>query len=80
MACAVQTTLPRGKGSTTLEFKVNILRPIPMGMTVEAMGKVQHSGRSTGVAFGELRGKEDGRLYATGSTTCIVLTLPSPSG
>ncbi|MCT4555223.1 MAG: PaaI family thioesterase [Pelagimonas sp.] len=80
MGCAVQSTLPKGKGYTTLEFKVNILRSIPLGMTVTAVGTVQHTGRSTGVATAELRGKEDGRLYATGSTTCIVLTLPSPAG
>ena len=27
MACAVQTTLPKGKGYTTIEYKVTILRP-----------------------------------------------------
>ena len=31
MACAVMTTLPAGKIQTTLEFKVNIIRPIPTG-------------------------------------------------
>ncbi|MGR3473389.1 MAG: PaaI family thioesterase, partial [Sulfitobacter sp.] len=31
--------------------------------------------RSTGVAHGEIRGVEDGKLYATGSTTCIVMKL-----
>lgn len=32
-----------------------------------------HSGRSTGVASGELRGIKDDQLYATGSTTCIIM-------
>jgi len=27
MACAVQTTLPKGKGYTTVEYKITILRP-----------------------------------------------------
>lgn len=73
MACAVLTKLPKGVGYTTLEFKVNILRAIPLGMTIDAIGVIDHVGRSTGVSHGEIRGVEDGRLYATGSTTCIVL-------
>lgn len=76
MACAVQTTLKAGQIYTTLEYKVNIIRSIPVGTTVHAVGTVQHSGRSTGVATGEIRGRDDGRLYATGSTTCIVMDGP----
>lgn len=74
MACAVMTMVPKGSFYTTLEFKVNITRPIPSGTKVEAIGTVLHGGRSTGVATGEIRGAEDGRLYATGSTTCIIMT------
>lgn len=73
MACAVMTTVPKGSFYTTLEYKVNITRSIPLGMLIEATGIVQHGGRSTGVANGEIRGVEDGRLYATGSTTCIIM-------
>ena len=73
MACAVMTRVPKGSVYTTLEFKVNITRAIPLGTAVRATGTVQHSGRSTGVAAGEIRGIEDGRLYATGSTTCMIM-------
>lgn len=73
MACAVMTRVPKGSHYTTLEFKVNITRPIPLETRVHAIGEVQHAGRSTGVARGEIRGAEDGRLYATGSTTCIIM-------
>ncbi|GAA6182062.1 PaaI family thioesterase [Shimia sp. NS0008-38b] len=76
MACAVQTSLKAGQIYTTLEYKINILRPIPVGMTVHAIGKVQHVGRSTGVSNGEVRGVDDGKLYATGSTTCIIMANP----
>lgn len=72
MACAVMTTVPRGSWYTTLEYKVNITRPIPLGTEIEAEGLVQHSGRSTGVAQGAIRGLADGRVYATGSTTCLI--------
>lgn len=73
MGCAVMTKLPRGRAYTTLEYKVNITRPIPEGMEILAEATAQHVGRSTGVANGEIRGAEDGKLYATGSTTCIVI-------
>ncbi|CUH63840.1 putative domain 1 [Thalassovita gelatinovora] len=75
MACAVMTKVPKGSTYTTLEYKINILRPIPLGMKIEAVGTAQHVGRSTGIAIGEIRGVEDGKLYATGSTTCIVMKL-----
>ena len=75
MACAVMTAVPRGSVYTTLEYKVNIVRPIPLGTQVDAIGVLQHAGRSTGVAVGEIRGVEDGKLYATGSTTCIIMKI-----
>jgi uncharacterized protein (TIGR00369 family) len=75
MACAVMTRVPRGAVYTTLEYKINIIRPIPLGMMIECEGLVDHSGRSTGIAHGEIRGLEDGKLYATGSTTCIIMDM-----
>jgi uncharacterized protein (TIGR00369 family) len=74
MACAVMTTLPAGKIQTTLEFKINIIRPIPTGVTVDAIGTVEHSGKSTGVAVGSLVDITTGKLYASSSTTCIIMT------
>jgi len=75
MACAVMTAVPKGAIYTTLEYKVNIVRPIKLGVQVDAIGILQHAGRSTGVATGEIRGVEDGKLYATGSTTCIIMQI-----
>ena len=75
MACAVMTKVPKGSSYTTLEYKVNITRSIPIGMEVSARGWVQHVGRSTGVAAGEIRGVRDGNIYATGSTTCIIIKI-----
>ena len=74
MACAVMTTLPMGKIQTTLEFKVNIIRPIPTGVQVDAIGIVEHSGKSTGVAVGSLVDVKTGKLYASSSTSCIIMT------
>ncbi|MCY4337137.1 MAG: PaaI family thioesterase [Litoreibacter sp.] len=74
LACAVMTKVPKGSLYTTLELKVNIVRPIPDGCTVDCTGIVQHAGRSTGISIGEIRGVEDDKLYATGSTTCMIMT------
>ncbi len=73
MGCAVMTKMPKGSYYTTLEYKVNITRAIPLGTRVNAVGTIQHAGRTTAVARSELRGAEDGRLYATGSTTCLIM-------
>jgi uncharacterized protein (TIGR00369 family) len=73
MACAVMTKVPAGSFYTTLEYKVNITRTIPLGCEIEAVGEVQHSGRSTGVSQGWIRGVVDKKLYATGSTTCLIM-------
>ncbi|MGK8232861.1 PaaI family thioesterase [Roseovarius sp. MS2] len=73
MGCAVMTALERGETYTTLEYKVNITRALPLDVPVQAIGTLEHKGRSTAVARGELRGLSDGRLYATGSTTCLVM-------
>lgn len=73
MGCAVMTVVPKGKWQTTLEFKVNITRALRMGTPVIATGTVDHAGQSTAVARGEIRGAEDGRLYASASTTCLIL-------
>lgn len=75
MACAVMTMVPKGSIYTTLEYKVNITRNLPLDTEIEARGWVTHAGRSTGTAFGEIRGVADGKVYATGSTTCIIMKM-----
>lgn len=73
LGCAVMTTVPQGRWYTTLEYKVNITRAVPLGQEVEAVAQVDHAGRSTAVASAVIRGLADGKTYATGSTTCIIL-------
>ena len=75
MACAVQSTLARGLGYTTLEFKVSLVRGITAETgTVQAVGTVVSSGRRVATAEGRLTDSR-GRLLATGTTTCLVLEL-----
>ncbi len=76
MSCAVQSRLPKGSGYTTLEFKVNILRPLLAdGPQVRAIGTAIHVGRRTGTAEGQVIGVDDGKIYATGTATCLVMDL-----
>jgi uncharacterized protein (TIGR00369 family) len=75
MGCAVQTLLDAGEGFTTLELKVNLLRPLLPGMgEVRAIGKAIHRGSRTAVAQGHLE-DQDGRLLAHGTSTCLILDL-----
>ena len=73
MACAVMTTVPKGSIYTTLEYKVNLTRAIPLDTEIHATGIIDHAGRSTGISHGEIRGAKDGKLYATGATTCLIM-------
>lgn len=75
MACAVMTTVPQGSVYTTLEYKVNLTRNLPLGSEIMATGLVDHAGRTTGVAHGEIRGVVDGKLYATGTSTCLIMKI-----
>ncbi len=76
MGCAVHSTLPVGRGYTTLEFKMNFLRAATgTSGLLTATGQVIHSGRQQAVAEGRLS-DESGRLIATASTTCLVFDLP----
>ena len=73
LGCACMTTVPQGSWYTTLEYKVNITRAIPVGTEVDCIASVQHAGRMTAVAEAVMRGSTDGKTYATGSTTCIIM-------
>ncbi|MEO1312449.1 MAG: PaaI family thioesterase [Pseudomonadota bacterium] len=76
MSCAVQSMLPKGTGYTTLEYKVNLLRPMfPDGTEIEAIGTAIHVGRRTGTAEGQIVGLSDGKIYATGTATCLVIDI-----
>lgn len=73
LGCAVMTAVPQGNWYTTLEYKVNITRALALDTEVIATGTLDHAGRTTATAHAEIRGVADGKLYATGTTTCIIL-------
>lgn len=79
VGCAVHTTLPAGKGYTTLEIKVNMLRPLTDATPlVRAEGKVIHTGQQVATAEGRIVGP-DGKVYAHATTTCLIFDVPSHS-
>ena len=72
MGLAVQSTLEKGVGSTTLEFKISLLRPItPDTGPIRAEGLVLTAGRRVGTAEGRITDGA-GRLLAHGTTTCLI--------
>ena len=72
MGLAIQSTLERGVGSTTLELKVSFIRPItPRTGPIRAEGKVINRGRRVGVAEGQVTDGA-GRLLVHGTTTCLI--------
>ena len=76
LGCAVHTLMPAGRGYTTAELSVNIVRAIgAKAPRVRAEGKVIHCGRQLATAEARLFGP-DGTLYAHASTTCLVFDLP----
>ena len=74
MGCCVQTMLPAGKGYTTLEIKANLVRAITLQTgPIRAIGKIVHMGRQTATAEGRIEDSQ-GKLYAHGTTTCLILS------
>lgn len=77
VGCAVHATLPAGRGFTTLELKVNMVRPLNDGVPlVRAEGKVIHVGRQVATAEGRIVGP-DGKLFAHATTTCLIFDQPA---
>lgn len=72
MGLAIQSTLEKGVGSTTLEFKVSFVRPItPDTGPIKAEGKVISCGRRICTAEGRVTDR-NGRLLVHGTTTCLI--------
>ena len=77
LGCAVHTMMPVGRGYTTAELGVNLVRAIgAKAPRVRAEGKVIHCGRQLATAEARLYGP-DGTLYAHATTTCLVFEMPA---
>ena len=77
MGCAVHTMMPLGRGYTTAELSINMVKAITHKVTrVRAIGEVIHCGRQLATTQGRLVG-HDGTLYAHATSTCLVFDLPT---
>ncbi|MEZ5872503.1 MAG: PaaI family thioesterase [Nitratireductor sp.] len=77
LGCCVHTMLPAGIAYTTIEFKVNLVRPMfsETGPVV-CEGKVIHFGRTIATSEATLK-TLDGKLIAHGTETCAIFPLGS---
>ncbi len=75
MTSAIVTTLAAGFSCSTLEMKVNFVRPMTDKTgPVRCEGKVIHVGKRIATAEGKIV-DGNGKLYAHGVTTCMVLSV-----
>lgn len=75
LGCAVHTMMPAGRGYTTAELGVNIVRAATHKTgPLRAIGSVIHCGRQLATAEARIVGP-DGKLYAHATTTCLVFEL-----
>ena len=77
VGCAVHTLMPAGRGYTTAELSINIVRAASHQTgPLRAIGTVIHCGKQLATAEGRIVGP-DGKLYAHATTTCLVFELPT---
>jgi uncharacterized protein (TIGR00369 family) len=78
MGFAFASTLGPGESFTTLELKINFLRPVVEGK-LTATARVVHRGRTVGMVECEVANAE-GKTVARASSTCSVLRGEAAQG
>ena len=72
LGCAIFSTLHKGDTWTTLELKLNFVRPMTKDSgPVRAEGRILHRGRTVATSEGDLKDRA-GKLYAHATTTCMI--------
>ena len=72
LGCAVFSTLLKGDRWTTLEIKVNLVRPLTKDTgLVRSEGRIIHRGRTVATSEGDIKDAA-GKLYAHASTTTMI--------
>lgn len=72
MGLAIRSMQEKGVSSTTLEFKISLVRSVtPETGLIKAEGRVISRGRRVGTAEGRLTDAQ-GRVLAHGTTTCLI--------
>jgi uncharacterized protein (TIGR00369 family) len=78
MGIAFATTLAPGESFTTVELKINFLRPVRQAQ-LRAEGRVVQRGRTIGYVECEIN-DENGKLVAKSNSTCLVLRGDQAAG
>lgn len=71
--CAVHSLLKPGQAYTTLELKTVFHRGLTAGIAVRAEGRIIQMGRRAAFTEADLKGVDDGRLYASATSTLLVM-------
>ena len=75
LTCAVLSALKPGEAMTTIEFKINCVRPVLPGMGVlTCEAQLLHRGRTVATSEAYLR-DASGKLLAHGTETCAIFPL-----
>jgi len=76
LGCAINSAMPAGRRFTTLELKVNLTRPLTKEAgLLRCEASIVHVGGRTATSEGRIV-DANGKLYAHGTTTCIVVETP----
>jgi uncharacterized protein (TIGR00369 family) len=78
MGWAYMTTLAEGESYTTLELKMNFLRPVRAGR-LEARARVRSAGRTVGLIECEVLA-DGGKVAGYAVSTCLVLRGEAAAG
>jgi len=72
--CATLSLCKAGEGFTTHELQIKFVRPLAFKTRVRAVGEIVHAGKRIVTSHGRVEG-EDGKLYAHGSSSCLLVPL-----
>lgn len=78
MALAALSTLDARHDFTTLDLKLNYLRPIAPGIEVRAEGEVVHAGRRVALCEGRIVDSA-GKLLVHGTSSCLIVPRGAPA-
>jgi uncharacterized protein (TIGR00369 family) len=70
--CVIFSTLTKGDAWTTLELKLNLMRPLTKDTgPVRTEGRIIYRGHTVATSEGDLKDRA-GKLYAHATTTCMI--------
>lgn len=73
--CVVHSMLKPGQAYTSLELKTVFHRALTEGTPIVTEGRIVQIGRRAAFAEADIKGV-DGKLYATATSTCLVMEIP----